>query len=73
MALLVQYVNKSLGYIPNYELNALVASGRILSFKRAEGNWVDPAIGPMRGCGKPGSYNGPERRARFNNYNPGVQ
>lgn len=70
MALLVKYVNNGIGYIPNYELNTLIESGKIVKFKRSDGEWVDPKTGPLRGSAGRTSYNGPERRARFNNFNP---
>ena len=72
MALLVKYLNNGLAYVPNFELTGLIASGRISSFRRSGGDWVDLENGPVRGCGNRASYDGPERRARFNNFNPTV-
>lgn len=70
MALLVKYVDDGIGYIPNYELDILIKAKRISRFKRPHDGWVDAESGPIRGKGGSGLYDGPERRSRFNNFNP---
>lgn len=65
MALLVKYVNNGLHYVTMYELNILLKTGKIEAFKRSNGEWVDPKVGPMRGQGSLNPYTGPERRARW--------
>jgi hypothetical protein len=54
-----------MNYIPTYELNELICSGKIKTFMRPNGEWVDPKIGPIRGQGSSHIYTGPERRARW--------
>jgi hypothetical protein len=65
MALLVKYENDGIGYVPAYELKELLQTGKVKNFMRSNGQWVDPKKGPIRGQGSPNSYNGPERRARW--------
>jgi hypothetical protein len=63
--LLVKYVDDGTGYILNYELERMIASGKIEAFQREDGGWVDPKVGPMRGQGSLNTYTGPNRRARW--------
>lgn len=66
MALLVKNIDNSLQYIPNYCLEEMLSTGRIAAFKRSSGEWVDPAVGPLRGSSSiVRSYTGPERRSRW--------
>lgn len=65
MPLLVKYTNNGTGYITKYELDSLIASGEIVSFKRSNGEWVYPEIGPLRNRTTSFDYRGPERRSRF--------
>jgi hypothetical protein len=64
MALLVRFKNEGLGYITKYELNDLISKGKIESFMRPSGQWVNPVKDPIR-MGGATTYAGPERRARF--------
>lgn len=61
MAILVQYKDKTFDAVSNKELDALIASERIIAFRRA-GGWVDISKAPLRGQRSPGEYQGPERR-----------
>jgi hypothetical protein len=65
MALLVKYSNEGIGYITKYELNDLISNGKIDSFMRSNGQWVNPAKDPVRTGSASSAYVGPERRARF--------
>jgi len=65
MALLIKDKNGGTGYISKYELNRLIASGKIGAFMRSDGEWVNPQTGPIRGQGSLNEYNGPERRNRW--------
>lgn len=65
MALLVKYKNDGMGYISKYELDELIATGRIDAFMRSNGQWVNPAQDPVRGNRSASAYKGPERRARY--------
>jgi hypothetical protein len=63
--LLIKDVNDVTRYIPTFELNELLGSGKIKTFMRSGGEWVDPKVGPIRGQGFKSDYTGPERRARW--------
>lgn len=65
MPLLVKFVNDGIHYISMRELKPLLNSGKIEAFKRSNGEWVDPKVGPIRGQGSSNTYTGPERRARW--------
>jgi hypothetical protein len=65
MPLLVKYANDGTGYVPTYELNSLLTSGKIEAFQRSNGQWIDPKVDPVRGQGSPCAYSGPNRRARW--------
>lgn len=65
MPLLVKYKNNSIEYVPTNCFQYLLDSGCIIAFKRSNGGWVDPKIGPIRGQGANISYNGRERRSRW--------
>ena len=62
MAILVQYNDKTYDAVPNKDLDALIASERIIAFRRS-GGWVDIRRESLRGQGSPQEYRGPERRA----------
>ncbi len=61
MAILVQYNDKTFDAVPNNDLEALIASRKIIAFRRS-GGWVDVSVGPLREQGAPQQYRGPERR-----------
>ena len=65
MALLVKNTDGTLEYVPRYDLDELMSSGKIVAFKRSCGAWVDPAEGPLRGSNTSLVYTGPERRGRW--------
>lgn len=65
MPLLVKYKNNSIEYIPKDCFQYLLDSGCIIAFKRSNGDWVDPNVGPLRGQGTTNSYDGRERRSRW--------
>jgi hypothetical protein len=61
MAILVQYKDKTFDAVSNKDLDTLIASGRIIAFRRS-GGWVAIGNAPLRGQGSPAGYHGPERR-----------
>ena len=61
MAILVQYKDKTFDAVSNKDLDALIATERIIAFRRS-GGWVDIRRDPLRGQGSPQEYRGPERR-----------
>ncbi len=65
MPLLVRLINNVEYYVTRDEFNVLLATERVVAFKRASGGWVDPKVGPMRGSGTTTTYEGPERRSRW--------
>ncbi len=65
MAILVQYSDKTFDAVPNNDLDALIASRRVIAFRRS-GGWVDVSVGPLRGQGAQHQYGGPERRGAPN-------
>jgi hypothetical protein len=61
MAIMVQFSNKTFGYIRNDDLDELIDAGGIISFRRSSG-WVDIVRDPLRTKGATDGYDGPERR-----------
>lgn len=61
MAILVQYKDRLFDVVQNNILDELIASDKIIAFRRA-GGWVDIDKGPLRGKSAPTEYRGPERR-----------
>ena len=63
MGILVRFKNEIFSIVQNYELDDLIASNKIIAFKRSSG-WVDLSRDPLRGKGSPKEYKGVERRGR---------
>ncbi len=63
MAILVQYANKTYDVVRNSDLDELIATKKIVAFRRSTG-WVDISRDPIRGQGVSGTYRGPDRRSR---------
>ncbi len=61
LAILVQYTNNTYDVVLNDDLEELIATKKIVSFRRSTG-WVDIGRDPVRGQGLPEGYRGPERR-----------
>jgi len=61
MAILVQYKDKTFDAIPNKVLDDLIASEKIIAFRRSSG-WAEIGRDPLRGQGLQREYEGPERR-----------
>jgi hypothetical protein len=61
MAILVQYTDKTFGAVSNNDLDTLIASKKIIGFRRS-GGWVDVSTGPLRRQDSPQQYLGQERR-----------
>jgi hypothetical protein len=59
--ILVKYINGSFGVVKTKELDELIASEKILAFKRID-EWVYIRIGRLRGKRATSFYSGPERR-----------
>ncbi len=64
MAILVQYVNNTYDFVPNSELDDLIASESIIAFKRSSG-WVDIHKDPIRRNGSAKRFLGKERRFQY--------
>jgi hypothetical protein len=47
MSIKVMYTNGKTGMVENYQLDDLIASGKIKKFRRADG-WVSVGIDPIR-------------------------
>jgi hypothetical protein len=47
MSIKVMYINGKTGMVENYQLDDLIASGKIKKFRRADG-WVSVGIDPIR-------------------------
>jgi hypothetical protein len=63
MGILVRYKNEIFSIVQNHELDDLIATNKIIAFRRSNG-WVDLSKGPIRGKGSPKGYTGSERRGR---------
>ncbi len=61
MAILVQYKDKTFDAVPNKVLDDLIASEKIIAFRRSSG-WAEIGRDPLRGQGARREYEGPERR-----------
>jgi hypothetical protein len=61
MAILVQYKDKTFDAVPNNVLDDLIASDKIIAFRRSSG-WAEIGRDAIRGHGKSREYEGPERR-----------
>ena len=61
MAIMVQYKDKSFGYVQNNTLDNLIDAHRIVAFRRASG-WVEIGVDSLRGARAGNDYDGPERR-----------
>ena len=62
--ILVKYINGAFGVVATKELDELIASEKILAFKRID-EWVYISIGRLRGKRATTFYSGPERRVLF--------
>jgi len=60
MKILVKYCDLRSGLVRSEELQEMIQSGKILSFRRHDDEWVRIGVDPIRGMG--GRYRGPERR-----------
>ncbi|MSM38434.1 MAG: hypothetical protein GJT30_02245 [Geobacter sp.] len=60
MKILVKYCDLRSGLVRAEELQEMIQTGKILSFRRNEDEWVRIGVDPIRGTG--GKYRGPERR-----------
>ncbi len=60
MAIMVQFENKTFGYVRNDDLDELIETGGIISFRRSSG-WVEIGKDPVR-TKRVAEYTGPERR-----------
>ncbi len=60
MAIMVQFENKTFGYVRNDDLDELIENGGIISFRRSSG-WVVIGKDPVR-TKRVTEYAGPERR-----------
>jgi hypothetical protein len=65
MLVLVILNNNTYTYVPKNEFDDLLNSGKIIAFRRSTGEWVDPAVGPLRGQGAQCPYIGRDRRCRW--------
>ena len=61
MAIMVQYKDKSFGYIQNDTLDNLIDAQRIIAFRRASG-WAEIGVDALRGARAAKDYAGTERR-----------
>jgi hypothetical protein len=61
MAIMVQFQNKTFGYIRNDDLDELIEAGGIISFRRSSG-WVQLGKDPVRARTVAVDYDGQERR-----------
>ncbi len=61
MAIMVQYKDKSFGYVQNRTLDDLIEAQRIIAFRRASG-WAEIGVDALRGTRAANAYDGPERR-----------
>lgn len=61
MAIMVQYKDKSFGYVQNGTLDTLIDADRIIAFRRASG-WAEIGVDSLRGARAASDYDGPERR-----------
>ncbi len=61
MAIMVQFTNKTFGYVRNDDLDDLINAGGIVSFRRSTG-WVEIGRDPVRAKRVGDIYPGPERR-----------
>src|SRR5512144_854415 len=61
MAIMVQFENKTFGYVRNDDLDELIETGAISSFRRSSG-WVEIGKDPVRTKRTADAYAGPERR-----------
>lgn len=61
MAIMVQFENKTFGYVRNDDLDELIETGGIISFRRSSG-WVEIGKDPVRAKRVTKDYAGPERR-----------
>lgn len=65
MPLLVRLKDNVECFVSSQLFKDLLAQERVVAFKRSEGDWIDPSVGPMRGSGATKTYQGPERRSRW--------
>ncbi len=61
MAIMVQFANRTFGYVRNDDLDELIDTGGIVSFRRSSG-WVEIGKDPVRTKRPTDQYAGPERR-----------
>ncbi len=61
MAIMVQFENKTFGYVRNDDLDELIETRGIISFRRSSG-WVEIGKDPVRTKRTSDEYVGPERR-----------
>jgi len=60
--ILVHYKDKSFDFVPNHDLDNLIATQSIIAFRRSSG-WVEIGKDPLREKRAPKKFEGPERRA----------
>jgi hypothetical protein len=63
MPTFVKYKDTDIGYVTDDQLQTLLNSNMIISFKRS-GKWVDLSSDQLREQGFQTKYNGPDRRKR---------
>ncbi len=61
MAILVQFTDNTYDFVPNKDLDDLIATKSIVAFRRSSG-WVDIRKDPIRRTTSPKRFLGPERR-----------
>lgn len=62
MAIMVQYNNRSFGYVAYRELDEMIDKGVIIAFRRESG-WAEIGRDPIRQASVPQAFEGPDRRA----------
>lgn len=60
MGIPVVYDDSSLSKVSYFRLDFLIKTGRVVKFRRSNGEWVNVVHDRIRGDG--GAYDGPERR-----------
>ncbi len=61
MAILVEFTDNTCDFVPNRDLDDLIATKSIVAFRRSSG-WVDISKDPIRRETCPKRFLGPERR-----------
>lgn len=66
MKIPVKYTDFRSGVVRSEELQELIITRKIMSFRRDDDEWVKIGVDPIRGMG--GRYRGPERRGNVQFY-----